>query len=658
MSRPGPHDQDARVDELRRQLRSLGYLDAGVDRFVLGPAREARAPAAIAALASIRIAAIAALLTGPAAAIGVAARIPGLITGPRDGFVVAAYMGLLFGGGVWIASVLATLAASWLVARNRAGGAGGRRRVATAAGAVITAACLAYLTLWWDASTFGSTTGGWNLFWTISGLAFAAAISLLLGHLVTVAALAVTVASTGMGDQAPGVPGTSRRVIAMASVLTFAGALLLFSLTSRMESASVEAAPLTVVPSGLRVRLFAIDGFDPGVATRLAQEGRIPSLAAALRLSAAATDAASGQLRTARATIAAHETRDPARAWTTTATGQPPEVHAVRGLETRRVIGLQGTLASGEPSPLARALAAASDLVRLTRPSVASGDQRRVKTLWEVAASAGLRTAVINWWATWPAPSDSGIVVTDRAILRLERGGDLDAEIAPPDVYDRLRQQWPALRQRGAETAATIHRTDDAGGLLRRSAELDALQLAIAGEIGSDSLDLLCTYLPGLDVVQHALLTSAEGTALSPSAIAQRLDALEEYYVFLDALIARYIRPQPGELTVVVTSPGRVQASAPAILSISGAVANDRAQDAVARPTDVMPTVLHVLGVPISRELQGRALVELLSADFARRYPVRAVNTYGRPAIKQAPRGGTPLDQEMIDRLRSLGYVR
>ena len=38
----------------------------------------------------------------------------------------------------------------------------------------------------------------------------------------------------------------------------------------------------------------------------------------------------------------------------------------------------------------------------------------------------------------------------------------------------------------------------------------------------------------------------------------------------------------------------------------------------MARPMDIMPTVLHALGVPISRELAGRPMVELFSVEFAR----------------------------------------
>ena len=43
------------------------------------------------------------------------------------------------------------------------------------------------------------------------------------------------------------------------------------------------------------------------------------------------------------------------------------------------------------------------------------------------------------------------------------------------------------------------------------------------------------------------------------------------------------------------------------------------------------------------------------TAAFAQRYAVRHVATYGRPDSRRALRAGQPLDQEMIDRLRSLG---
>ena len=154
---PDPRRRD--VDDLRQQLRSLGYLDAGVDRFVLGPAHATRRPAAIALLASLRIGALAAVLLGPAAAIGVAARMPGLITGARDGFVVAAYLGALFGAASFVGSLALVLSAAAAGARS---GVVGRRAAALTAGGIFTIACLAYLTLWWDASTLAAGTLVWR----------------------------------------------------------------------------------------------------------------------------------------------------------------------------------------------------------------------------------------------------------------------------------------------------------------------------------------------------------------------------------------------------------------------------------------------------------------------------------------------------------------
>ena len=50
--------------------------------------------------------------------------------------------------------------------------------------------------------------------------------------------------------------------------------------------------------------------------------------------------------------------------------------------------------------------------------------------------------------------------------------------------------------------------------------------------------------------------------------------------------------------------------------------------------------------------------VSAFDPAFLRRYPVRQVATYGPPSVQRQARSGQPLDQEMIDRLRSLGYVK
>lgn len=643
--------RDPRVDELRQQLRSLGYLDAGVDRFLLAPARDRRTPRAVALASGARVGLLAGALLGPAAAIGLGARVPGLVTGARDAVVLAIYFAILFAAGAGLLASVTSLAASWSVR-----GAADRftrraQRVPRAAGSIVTVACLAYLTLWWRTANAGS---GWSApVWTIAALVLAVLISLLLGRAVRVTTLAV-MAAAAEGRVLPPARGQSWRLLIAGGVVAFAGAAALLLWTAPADAtAALDHPPLTVVSTGNRVRLIAIDGFDVALYARLAREGRVPRLEWIMR----------GE----RAPLAAEDTSDPARAWTTVATGVPPDAHGVHAIETRRVAGVRGIVAPGTGA-VARLIAAGADAIRLTRPSVASREERRAKTLWEVAADAGLRTAVVNWWATWPAPSRSGIVVTDRAVLRLEHGGALDGEIAPDDVYARLHDRWPNIRDRAHAVAATAFpgAGTETQRLLRRSAELDATVIEMARALPGPARDLDVIYLPGLDIAQHALLATAEAGA-AQSGVAERVEGLQSYYAFLDAAMAPLVEPQPHLIVMVVALPGRVTTPAEGVVVIAPEMVESVQGDVVIRPSaaepqqvasilDLAPTAWHALGVPLSRELAGRPLVDLFGPSL--RESPRYVTGYGRPFAAPPARSGQPLDQEMIDRLRSLGYVR
>src|SRR5205823_6172372 len=152
------------VDDLRRRLGSLGYRDAGGDRFVLAPARTARGPVGLAIRASLRVGALGGLLLGPAAAVGVGARLPGLVSGVRDAVVIALYLAVFFFSAIVAASFVVSLAASFL----RGGG--------RAAASIFTIGSLLYLTLWWRNANAGF---GWSApVWTSFALIVAVAISL------------------------------------------------------------------------------------------------------------------------------------------------------------------------------------------------------------------------------------------------------------------------------------------------------------------------------------------------------------------------------------------------------------------------------------------------------------------------------------------------
>ena len=630
---------EIRFDELRQKLRALGYLDAGVDRFVLAPALETRRPAAIAALVSVRIGLLAAALLGPAAALGIAARLPGLVTGVRDAAVIAVYLALLFGLAATSVSFLASLGVSRLPSAFIAARA---RAVSRVAGVVTGAVCLTYLTLWWGIANQAAPSAQW----TALALAVAVAISLLLGHATAIGAFAVIAAQPGAGAQLGSAKQPAWRLTVLAALVAFLGASGLLLVAAPAAPSAAPPPRLAVVSPGLRVRLIAIDGFDPNVISSLVAEGHVPALARLF---------ANGAVR-----LSAGAVRDPARDWTTIATGQPPDVHGVHGLETRRLTGVQGTVSSGGADGLGAVLRDVTDLLRLTHPSTASGAELRAKTIWDVAADAGLRAGVINWWATWPASSTGAsppAVISDRATLRLERGGALDGEVAPAQVYERLRAEWPAIKQEAAARVASLPAApdDETTRALRRAAEVDAVQVALASRLDPASLDFLAIYLPGLDIAQHALLSS--GNAVSPSALGARLEAVRGYYGFLDRLLQTVTAADERQMVVVITQPGRIATITEGLLAVSGAGAGPDIP-AEARAIDIAPTLLHALGIPISREVAGQPVADVFAAALRDRFPVRSVETYGRRTAPAGLREGQPLDREMIERLRSLGYVR
>jgi hypothetical protein len=251
-------------------------------------------------------------------------------------------------------------------------------------------------------------------------------------------------------------------------------------------------------------------------------------------------------------------------------------------------------------------------------------------------------------------------VLSDRATLRLERGDQQDAEIAPPSVYSDLMPVWPTVRDEARRrVVAAFEGTGDADGqVLRRAAEQDALPAALAMRVFAGGQELRAIYLSGLDIAQHNLVGSAAGAGLPASALAARVEALERYYVFLDRLLEPLVAgPSAGRVVALATDPGRSASGGLGLLALTGSgVRTGLVQAGTA--AEVTPTLLYLMGIPASRELPGRPRTDLIDEAFASRVPVRSVDTYGSRILAPRRPGATPLDRDVLDRLRSLGYVR
>ena len=367
-----------------------------------------------------------------------------------------------------------------------------------------------------------------------------------------------------------------------------------------------------VIPTGMVVRIVGIDGLDRRMAEEMIARGEMPHLQALLAASA-------------HAPLRAEPEQVPAIVWTTIATGRGPAVHGIHSAGARHLPGMRTPVPLADRTRFSRAVGAAADLLRLTRTQPASSVLRGAKAFWNVASEKGLRVLVVNWWATWPADRVNGQIVTDRALLKLEKGGRPDRETHPDDLLERLR------------ALAAADAPPD------RARRIDGFAAAVARMLHHSApvADLEAVYLPGLDIVTMQQLGDAAGAArrrvaagahgrgARPSPLRRRAARRPARGHAGERRAAARGRSRPARAAVRNARKGCIVLSGANIAAGPMAAGGER---------DVAPTVLHLLGLPVSDELEGSVLEAALSPAFRAAHPVRRVAVL-RPAPAGPARG-------------------
>ena len=596
------------VHQVRDELRRLGYLETGIDRFVLGGAGDASPLRACAGVA-LRVGLAGGVLFGAAFTAAVALLEPGRLRDVGDFGVLMVYVACAVAIALGGIALLAGLAAGWIGRRmERRPGPTLSRNVGLLAGLAGTG----YLALWWRSHAATAPAAlqiaiavvALGLVWTLTRL----------GSLAAVAVLS----AGGIGDRLPEARDARRHMtrLALVAVLVFTAAA---AMARRLNDDEGRGPDYAVRPTGLRIRVLAVDGLDAGLALPMAARGEMPELAR--RLAAGA-----------HAAIRPEPEQVPAIVWTTIATGRGPDAVGIRGAGARRLAGMKAPVTFVGPGE--SALAAAADVLRITRTEPPSAVLRTVKTFWNVASEKGLRVGVVNWWATWPAEPLNGYLVSDRTFFKIERGEAADREVYPEEAFATLRTLIPPAPD--------------------RARRLDLFYASAASRLrGASPPDLEALYLPGLDI--FTMQASAD-VRHDVGAVDARLAMIREYYRFVDRLLGELTADAaPNELFLLVSDPGRLdRENARGLLAMwGGDVLPGELPMVSAR--DIAPTVLHLVGLPVSAELDGRALEEALRPDFRRTHPVQHVERYGRRRTTSAASG---FDREMIEELRGLGYIQ
>ena len=74
---------------------------------------------------------------------------------------------------------------------------------------------------------------------------------------------------------------------------------------------------------------------------------------------------------------------------------------------------------------------------------------------------------------------------------------------------------------------------------------------------------------------------------------------------------------------------------------------------------DLAPTILHLLGLPIPDDMDGKVLTEMLTAAYQASHPLRHVEAPSETRSGEDQSGGYSAEEaaEIEERLKSLGYL-
>jgi predicted AlkP superfamily phosphohydrolase/phosphomutase/Flp pilus assembly protein TadD len=403
--------------------------------------------------------------------------------------------------------------------------------------------------------------------------------------------------------------------------------------------------------------VLGLDGMDPRAVDLLVSEGKLPHFARLRQ------QGAYGRLLS----------RPPLLSpviWTTIATGKTPDQHGIGHFTAQDEV-------TGEELPATSAM-------------------RRVKAIWNILTDAHKKIDVVGWWATWPAETVNGAVVSDHLCYHFlfPQGAGSPASAAgltwPPELASSLaplvrrpsditvEEAAPFIHVSAAELARPFSFDDDVSHFKWALATADTYRRIGLARLREDRPDMLLVYVEATDSIAHLFGHVFRARGLAGELLEQQRkygDAVEQTYVYADRIVGEYmdavdrargtlvvLSDHGFELGAVPDDPSKTRDmrrvsekfhNPEGILYMYGARIKAHASLERAAIEDMAPTLLALAGVPAARDMPGRVLSEGLEVSV----PGPRVATYESAPGSSRAAADRVADPEILERLRSLGYV-
>ena len=501
---------------------------------------------------------------------------------------------------------------------------------------------------------------------------------------------ALVLALLGLGSFGVGLYWRRPMVVRAVAVLSLASCFVALPGSSK-DKADLEASiPAAVSATNQRLLVIGLDGADWDFVDPLIEKGELPNLAA-LR-----ERGVWGELKTIRPTRSAP-------IWTSVVTGVRSQEHGVVNNSVERLRGSYYRLPNTLPLPKGLGVAHLETLLRrwgYVSPSTVASFDRRVPAFWNIATRYNSPVDFVNWWASWPAEQIRGHIVSDRVHFwrsqargySVDRGFvtypeslllDLTSLIMRPDQVTREHalQFMEVSVEDFEEMKTTPYRHHRLKSEFKYMYSMFVSNLEVTlhllnrsrEEIGQSS-DLF-VLLRLIDQTSHQALEYSDlvenHLRSTPEEIEKYSRVVTEAYRAADQAVGRLVESF-GDGNVIVLSDhgfklsrrrtpkatyGHSGSSTPDGIFIAAGPAFSTGPVEGLGIYDMMPLLLALKGWPIAEDFVRGVPSRVFRESFLEEQPVETIASYGRMAVSLPAEGPIVADDEMIERLRALGYL-
>jgi predicted AlkP superfamily phosphohydrolase/phosphomutase/tetratricopeptide (TPR) repeat protein len=352
--------------------------------------------------------------------------------------------------------------------------------------------------------------------------------------------------------------------------------------------------------------------------------------------------------------------------WTSIATGKRMHKHGIMGFY--------------EPDATSRGVRPVSSL------------SRKTKALWNIFNQKGLRSNVVGWWPSQPVEAIRGAMVSDLFCKAPEASGPWPVEegmVHPAGLTETLQE----LRMSKFDVTGDLllpfipklSKVDQNRDLrlvsLAKILAETATTHAVATEImQTQPWDFMAVYYDGLDHFGHGFMKYAapKSPSVSDSDFELYQHVLDGAYRYFDMMLGTLVHFAGPEADIVVVSdhgfhndhlrPHSIS-SAPAgpsaehrefgIIAMKGPdFATGGKQIFAATLLDVAPTILHAFGLPVGRDMDGKALAHA----FAEKREVEYIESWDKvegesAMLRQETARPAKASATALRQLEELGYI-